>query len=86
MDFRLPIESRNSPENLVSERFKCFKLSIDSGNSPEKLVEERAKNFRELLLQLHFGREPKSRLELNPRSRVCILGRQRMLFSSFPYK
>ena len=85
---RFPSDVGIDPEKLQSDKskyFKDFRLLIESGISPENLVPEISKNFRELLLQLDFGREP-LRYELNPRSRVCKLGRSRMLFLSFPYK
>ena len=60
-------------------------MPIESGISPENLIIERSKNFSEVLLQLDFGRDP-LRDGLSLRSRVCKLGRSRMLFSSFPRK
>ena len=87
-DFRLLIELGNSLENFDQGSSKCskdFKLTIELRNSLVNILPERAKNFRELQLQLDSRKEP-SRFQLPARSRVCILGRKRMLFSSFPCK
>ena len=85
---RIPGHAGIDPVKLQPGRAKCFKdfkLPIELRNSLENILPERPKKFKELRLQLDFRREP-SRFELPVRSRVCILGRQRMLFSSFPRK